>query len=67
MAGTVTECGRPFIFKNKPVNVAIIQYSFDKGAEFGKEFQETILQTAIRLTWLIKQDTFFGLVIPTHN
>lgn len=71
IAGAYVGCGEPFIFEGSPVNVIVVQYRFDKGKEYDAEFSKMILNTAMRLTWLIKLDLFLnanygGLGIVSH-
>lgn len=71
MAGAYVGCGDPFVFEGSPVNVIVVQYRFDEGKEYDAEFSKMILNTAMRLTWLIKLDLFLnanygGLGIVSH-
>jgi len=71
MAGAMVGCGEPFAFNGAPVNVIVVQYHFDEGKEYDAGFSDMILNTAMRLTWLIKLDLFLnaqygGLGIVSH-
>jgi hypothetical protein len=71
IAGAYVGCGEPFVFQGSPVNVIVVQYRFDEGKEYDAEFSKMVLNTAVRLTWLIKLDLFLnanygGLGIVSH-
>lgn len=70
-AGAIVSCGEPFAFPDSPINVIVVQYRFDIGNEYDAGFYQMILNTAMRLTWLIKLDLFLnanygGLGIVSH-